>query len=388
MILQLPMPARPCPQCGTSTPPAAKFCAECGVSLRGGPSAAPWRLTGTGAAAVGFFLLAGLGIWTAILSPSPPKPAPGGGAPARQAAAGPRDLPPDHPPVPAALPAEAKTFIDDLVAKTKAAPDDVASWLKLGQVSYRAAQIDPSYFPQAIEALQHVLGLESDNTEAMRVLANVYFDREEPKQAITYYERYLALKPDDAAARTALAAMYVSTGEKDRGTTILRSVLEKDASFWPAHYYLGVTLGQGGDGPTGLAELRKARDLAPDDSIRSQIDDAIASLGGTPPAPAAAAPAGGGGERTPFQRAVETAFRAHPIMGPKIAGFVWSGSAAGRVLLQNFPMDGMPPAVRDKFTSHLAELLRQAQADNAVDGAVKMEIADATSGTVMATVTP
>ena len=384
------MPARPCPQCGTSTPPAAKFCSECGASLRGDPAANAWRLTGTGAAAVGFFLLSGLAIWTAILSPTPPKPAPGGGSPTRKtAAAAPLDVPPDHPSRPVALPAEAKTFIDDLVAKTKDAPKDVAMWLKLGQVSYRAAQIDASYFPQAIEALQHVLGLEPENTEAMRVLANVYFDREEPKQAITYYEKYLALKPDDSAARTALAAMYVSTGEKERGTTILRSVLEKDPSFWPAHYYLGVTLGQGGDGPTGLAELRKARDLATDDGIRSQIDDAIASLGGTPPAPSApAAVADGGGDRTPFQRAVETAFRAHPIMGPRIARFAWSGPSTGKVLLQNFPMDGMPPAVREKFTSRLAEQLRQAQKDNAVDGAVTMEIADATSGAVMATVTP
>lgn len=384
------MPARPCPQCGTSAPPAAKFCSECGASLRDGSIATPWRLTGTGAAAVGFFLLSGLAIWTAILSPTPPKPALGGGAPARKTAAAPLDVPPDHPGRPVALPAEAKTFIDDLVAKTKDAPKDVAMWLKLGQVSYRAAQIDPSYFPQAIEALQHVLEIEPENSEAMRVLANVYFDREEPKQAITYYERYLKLKPDDAAARTALAAMYVSTGEKERGTTILRAVLEKDPSFWPAHYYLGVTIGQSGDGPGGLAELRKARDLATDDGIRSQIDDAITSLGGTPSPPSAPAAqaADSGGDRTPFQTAVEKAFRAHPIMGPRIARFVWSGPSTGKVLLQNFPMDGMPPAVREKFTSRLSEQLRQAQKDNAVDGAVTLEIADATSGSVMATVTP
>jgi cytochrome c-type biogenesis protein CcmH/NrfG len=332
--------------------------------------------------------LSGLAIWTAILSPAPPKAAPGGGSPTRRtAAATTPDLPPDHPSLPTALPAEAKTFIADLVAKTKDAPKDVAQWLKLGQVSYRAAQIDASYFPQAIDALQHVLGLEPENSEAMRVLANVYFDREEPKQAITYYERYLALKPDDEAARTALAAMYVSTGEKERGTTILRAVLEKDPSFWPAHYYLGVTLGQSGDGPTGLAELRKARELATDDGIRAQIDDAIASLGGTPPPPSAPA-ADSGGDRTPFQQAVEKAFRAHPIMGPKIARFTWSGPSTGRVLLQNFPMEGMPPAVREKFTSRLSEQLRQVKDANPVDGAVTMEIADATSGAVMATVTP
>ena len=91
---------------------------------------------------------------------------------------------------------------------------------------------------------------------------------------------------------------------------------------------------------------------------------------------------------TAFQRAVEDAFRAHPIMGPRIVRFAWSGPAAGRVLVRNFPMEGMPPAVREKFAARLGETLRTAQTTHGVDGPVRMEIADATTGTVMATVSP
>jgi hypothetical protein len=121
------MHARFCPECGTKALPKAKFCAECGASLtgrgletvRGG-----WQPTAIGAATLGFFLIAGLAIWAAILSPAPARPGPGGAeASGRTAAERPAgELPEGHPQVPVALPAEVKTFIADLTAKAKAKP--------------------------------------------------------------------------------------------------------------------------------------------------------------------------------------------------------------------------------------------------------------------------
>jgi hypothetical protein len=148
-----------------------------------------------------------------------------------------------------------------------------------------------------------------------------------------------------------------------------------------------VTLHQQGDDEGARASLVTARGLATDDDMRRKLDDMIAQVGGSPPPPAAAT-TGSTSPPSPFQSDVEQAFRAHPIMGPRIVGFEWTGPAAGRVLVQNFPMEGMPPAVRDKFASHLGEQLRAAQSKNGVDGPVRMEIADASSGRVMATVTP
>jgi tetratricopeptide (TPR) repeat protein len=381
------MPARFCPQCGTPALAGAKFCCECGTSLTGAaaPASDGWRVTTIGSAALATFLVGGLAIWAAILTPDPPRPAPGagGGRPAAQAAA------PGAPVAPVTIPAEAKAFIDDLAAQAKEKPDDVPAWVRLGQVAYRAAQLEPSYYAQALSAFRHVLEREPENTDALRGIANVHFDREEAKEAITYYDRYLEFRPDDASARTALAAMYVATGESQRGLDLLRAVVRTDDAFWPAHYYLGVTLGQQGDKPAALAELQRARELAPDDGIRRQIDQSIAGFGGTPPAPGTSpAPAPPAPPRSPFQTAVEDAFRAHPIMGPRIVRFAWTGAATGQVVVQNFPMEGMPPAVREKFAARLADTIRQAQAESKVDGPVRMEIADAASGTVMATVTP
>ena len=393
------MPARFCPQCGTPAASQAKFCIECGSSLTGGAAATPpsggWQLTTPGIAVLSFFIVAGLGIWALVLSPAPPTPGPGrnaarpaGGAAAPPQATAQADMPPDHPKVPMQLPAEVKTFIDDLAKKASAAPDDLAVWSRLAQVYYRTAQVDPSYYDEAQNAFEHVLERDKTNTDALRGLGSIFFERDEPEQAIAIYDRYLALKPDDQTVRTALGASYVSAGDVDKAISIFRDVIAKKPDTWPAHYYLGVALDQQGDHEAGLAAVKKAREIATEDSVREQIDQTIARMTGAPPPPDTAAAPGTDTKRTPFQADVEKAFRGYQIVGPRIVRFEWTGPGTGRVLVQNFPMAGMPDEVKAKFTGRMADILRDAAKANPPGGAVKVDIADAGSGDVMATVVP
>jgi hypothetical protein len=74
-------------------------------------------------------------------------------------------------------------------------------------------------------------------------------------------------------------------------------------------------------------------------------------------------------------------------MGPRIARFEWPAAGSGRVVVENFPMAAMPPAVREKFLARLTDNIRAARQSHPVDGSIKVEIADA-SGSVMATVVP
>ncbi len=386
------MRARFCPQCGTAAVAGARFCTACGSALdgsRAGPAGGT-TLTTAGVATLGFFLVAGLTIWTLILSPTPRPPGPGGGAPrasapARALAEG--ELPPDHPKV--TLPEQAKTLLAQIAAKAKENPKDKDAWLRLGEAYYRAAQLDPSYYPEAKEAFQHVIELAPDDPDALRGLANLHYDRDEYADAITAYEKYLAKRPDDLSARTDLGTMYFYAGDAPRALAVYRDVLARDPKFLQAHVNLGVTLHQQGDDQGARAELETARDLATDDAIRRRIETMLAGLGGSSaPAAAAVPPTAGGPAPTPFQSAVEQAFRNHPIMGPKIVRFQWTGPATGRVEMRDFPMDAMPPAVREKFAARLAEEIRTAQGKYGVTDPVKVELADAASVAVMATVTP
>jgi cytochrome c-type biogenesis protein CcmH/NrfG len=379
------MPVRFCSRCGTKTVAGAKFCAECGADLAAPRSAAGgWQLTITGSAVLVVFLAAGLVVWTVILSPAarPGLPGPAGrtsasGAPATAAEAANR----------VTLPDQAKAFIADLATQAKQKPDDVDTWMKLAQVTARAAQIDPAYQTQAINAYDHVLTLDPKNADALRGVANLHYDRDDHQKAIPAFEKYLALRPDDPSAKTDLGTMYLYSGQPERAVATYQDVIKKNPAFLQAHYNLAVTYhGQGKD-QDALKELEVARGLATDDTVRKQIDDMMVSLKGDRPAPAEP-PAKTAGTGSPFQAAVEEAFRAHPIMGPRIVRFEWGAPASGRVLVRNFPMAGMPPEVREKFTGRLAEQLRTAQAAHPVEGPVRIEIADAADGSVMATVTP
>src|SRR5690242_21840162 len=184
------MPARFCPECGTPAIANAKFCIECGTSLARGAAgtaaAAPggWQLTTAGLSVFGLFVVGGLGIWAAVLSPSPPTPGPGRVPRDTPAQAAPRataqaDLPPDHPKVPMQIPAEVKTFIDALAKKAAAAPKDLATWSRLAQVYYRTAQVDSSYYDDAKAAFEHVLELDDKNLDALRGLGSIHFELDE-----------------------------------------------------------------------------------------------------------------------------------------------------------------------------------------------------------------
>jgi Flp pilus assembly protein TadD len=390
------MPARFCPECGTPTLPAAKFCAECGFSLAGiggparGPAAAPAgiviRPTMLGGLVLGGFLIVGLGIWGAILTPDAPAPRPGQVASAAPAA---------PPASPHELPSEITKMVGDLAERAEKKPDDLDLWVHLGEVYYRTSQFDPSYRAKALAAYDHVLERDKTRAEAIRGKGNVYYDQQDAPKAISWFERYLKTHPDDASVRTDLATMYLADGQHDRAMALYRAVIADDPDFMQAHYNLAAALHGDGDTEGALRELRVARDLAKDDTLRKRIDGLIARLSGAaaPEAAPAAAPVvaaapAPAGNLTPFQAEVESTFRGHEIMGPRIASIEWTGPGEARVLMRSFPMDAMPPMVRGKFETRLRDTLNDAAKTHPIEGARSVTLVDADSGRVMDTIRP
>src|SRR5262249_50619647 len=150
-----------------------------------------------------------------------------------------------------------------------------------------------------------------------------------------------------------------------------------------------------GEKEAALGEFKQARALASDDKVRQQIDEMVDRLTGErPAAPPAVAAAGtspaapaDSGPRSPFQPAAETRFRAAPSSGGRTVRLEWSGPGRVRVVEQNCPLAAMPAEVRGKFTDRLVQERRAASGAHQPGGEVKLEIADADAGTVMATVT-
>ena len=397
-----------CPQCGTPAIAGAKFCVECGAQVgspavsaagvgTGAAAAAPRpplspaahpaaqarsHITAAFAVAFATIFVIGLGAAAVILRQLPQRERELANAPAPAAAPG--NLPPGHPEM-IKIPDEARKFIAELKAKADAAPRDLTAWNRFGYAAERAAMFDPSYYPQAENAYAHVLKLDPDNLPALHGVGDIDYDRRQYDQAIAAYEHYLSRKPDDARVRTDLGTMYLSTGNSDVAIVQYGKVLAAHPDFFEAYFNIGVAYAEQLNKPVARSYFLKARALAPDDKSRREIDQMLATVGG--PAAAGESTVATVGNAATFQGAFEQMVRALPIAGPKVHGVHWSGQSRARVLMDDFPMDQMPPFASARFLGDLKSGTSDAMISHHVKGPVTVEIADASSNRVMKSVT-
>ncbi len=396
------MSVRFCSQCGTKTVPDAGFCASCGTALSGSgkqtlaqnTATAPisWRTQLPGLTVLASYLLIGTGLWFTIIrsqpfptvSSSPAGPATGGG----------QELPQNHPPV--TLPEEVRKRIIEFADKAKEKPQDVSTWKSLAEMQFRASQIEASYRSAALESFKHVLELAPNDLDAIKGIGNIYYDFEEHAKAAEYYKRYLAQKPDDAGVRTDLGTMYLYSNSFDQAISEYQAVVAKDPGFFQAYFNLGVTYNEKGEKEKAVEALNKAKSLTPDAAVRDRIDQfltqvsapvspSVAQTPSTTTPPPQVAQVQVDPSLSPFQQAVEKVLRGANIMGERINRIEWSSPTEARVLLQNFPMSGMPPQVRAGLVGRLQTKILEAKEAAGVSNAAKIELIDLDSQQVMET---
>jgi tetratricopeptide (TPR) repeat protein len=387
------MTNRFCTQCGAPLASQARFCVECGAPAEGG--AAPregrsaWQLRYAPVLVVlSVALIAGGAV---LVGRQAPKTAPT--TPGRGQAAGPpgtTPLPEGHPPI--TLPEEVKQAIRDLAAKATAAPEDLQTWKHLGEIQYQAGQVEPAYLADAERSYQHILQKEPDNLDAMRALGNVAFDRKEPEPAIGYYQRYLAKKPDDPEVRTDMGTMYLAAGNAAEALKQFDTVLKQDPKFFQAQFNSGIAYRTLGEQEKSMAAFAQAREIAPDERTRTQVDQLIAHLQGQPlppagaatqpgkPAVAAAAPGG-------FQEAAEGLFRQNPVLGPKVQSVEWTGATTAQVVVRDFPIDQMGADMRGMFVERMKGRIKEKKAEFQVAQLTRFELVDQATGKVLETIT-
>lgn len=342
-------------------------------------------------------------------------------------------LPTGHPSI--ELPKEVLEFLDGLAAEAEKNPQDVEAAQKLLRARYRASVINPAYRTSAEQSLQKLLALDPDNAEGLRIAANIAYDAGDYPTAQTRFEAYLAQQPEDASALTDLGSTLLFQDRIDDAIAKYHEAVAKDAKFMQAHFNLGIAFEKQGKRQDAIASLKRAAELAGTPEEKQHIENALAELegrqpqaiagsripagggqaaAGAPPAAPPAAPraaagaapppsAPGGGMQMPgamppapdrdvptnastdFQRAAEKPLVTHPIVGPRVVSFEWTGPASMRVKIADFPMDRMPPFARAKFESSMAEKLAATAAAHGVAGKVAAELVDDASGNVMGT---
>jgi len=365
-----------CPQCGATLVPEARFCVECGARLTPA-GAAQARFTPAFVLVIAGLAIAGLAAAALVLRNLPARER----ALSEVAASGDgggSGMPADHPAI--KIPQSAIDFINDLERRAQAKPNDRALWDQLGDVTSRAAIFDPAYYQRALAAYGHVLKLDPDNPAALRGVGNVNYDLHHYDEAIAAYEHYLKQKPGDPDVLTDLGTMYLSSGNPDQAILQYRQALLADPKFFQAHYNLGVAYGEENQAAQARASFERALELAPDDRARADVKQALASLGspGGAPASAAVEPAA-----ATFHEAVEQMIRALPIAGNKVTAVQWPAQNHARVMMQDFPMDSMPPFARTSFLANLRSAVMAAMKKYQVSGPVTVDLVDAASGRTM-----
>ena len=107
--------------------------------------------------------------------------------------------------------------------------------------------------------------------------------------------------------------------------------------------------------------------------------DAAASAASAAVAAAPASPPPG----KDFPSSVENVFRSAPIAGPKVAKVEWPDARHARVVMDGFPMNGMPDVMRNRFLDRLKSGVTAARQRFSVADPVTVEIVDQASGDVM-----
>jgi len=420
-----------CPQCGVPVMTGAKFCVECGSALSGTVSVA--RESGyfggsafrgrnipiTTAFLIVFLAITVVGLGAAawimmrtpeaareqvVVASAPGTAAPNAAAPEQNVAVNPAatgnqngTLPTGHPKI--ELPTEARTFVDKTEKEARAKPGDVAAWNKFGAVSMRAAMFDQTYYGKAEEAYGHVLKLEPDNLDALRGIGDIDYDKQRFDEAIAAYEHYLKKKPDDPEVRTDLGTMYLYTGNADQAVVQYKKAIAANPGFFPGYLNMGITYAQENKAEDALAAFKQALPLAPDDTARGQVKDLIAKITGAPAAgaPAASAPVAAQASGPPpvaptapakdFHSAIEQMVRGLQIAGPMVGSVQWPGKLKARVLMDNFPMDEIPPPAKKMFLADVKAKIDAVKKDNSVSSPVEVNFVDGASGRVMETIT-
>ncbi len=384
-----------CPECGSPVQPEAKFCVNCGQALgQPAPASASARtririppafaLVFLGVLIVGL-VAAGVLTWRHRKEQAQ-----------QQTAQDSSSLPPGHPQV--ELPAQAREFVSNLQAQAKKQPKDIAIWNRLGTVALRAALFDQSYYRMASEAYAHVLELDPENLEALRGIGNLNYDRQKYDEAIAAYEHYLKNKPNDPDVQTDLGTMYLYTGNADQAIKRYQKAIAIKPDSFDAYFNMGVAYGAMDDKTDARSALDQALKFAPDQDAKSRVNGLLAKLSGTGAQAASAgggmAADGGAASQPPggtpansFQGQIESMVRGLPFAGPKVQSVRWDSKNKATVLMNNFPMDAMPPFARQKFLGDLGAGIEDAKQTYHVAGPFELQIADAASGQVMETVT-
>lgn len=110
-------------------------------------------------------------------------------------------------------------------AATVTAPRAVAAWEQHGALYRDIRYIAVGSLEPAIRSFERAHELEPTNPVLLTELGKLYLDREQTGEAVSAFERAIALKPDYLDAHRGLASAYDKLGQPDKALVVLEEVI-------------------------------------------------------------------------------------------------------------------------------------------------------------------
>ncbi len=101
---------------------------------------------------------------------------------------------------------------------------------------------DPIEVASQIQTLKEMVKKDPNNLSAWVELGNLYFDTNQPKEAIEAYSQYLVKKPSNPDVRTDMGIMFRSLGQFDRAIEEFQKAAQSDPKHINSRYNIGIVL--------------------------------------------------------------------------------------------------------------------------------------------------
>ena len=108
-------------------------------------------------------------------------------------------------------------------------------------------------------------------------VGNVYYDAQQYRAAIEYYDRALRVDPKNANVRTDMGTAYFYLGDSDRALQEFQTALKDDPKHGQTMFNMGMVQWQGkGDAPAAVATWEKLLKTVPDYPERARVEEMLA----------------------------------------------------------------------------------------------------------------
>lgn len=102
--------------------------------------------------------------------------------------------------------------------------------------------LDSMEVASKIQTLKEIVKKDPKNLPAWVELGNLYFDTDQPKEAIEAYSQYLSVKPNNPDVRTDMGIMFRKLGQFDKAIEEFRKAAQSDSKHANSRYNIGIVL--------------------------------------------------------------------------------------------------------------------------------------------------